>query len=213
MMGAAARLQDTINRGLGQAALRVGQECDVFRPEGPESPLDPERRLVRLACAFSAGMPGFKRQPMPGVPHWYAVLDAAYVQVGDYLCGPQGSFFVASLAPLAPPLVVRCERVLDLMRAEEAVVDGIEGYGGETRCTLRTVLRGWPASVLAVSLTSRGILPMDGQGTMWRVMLPVLPAEPRAADLLVGEDGTRLVVASAEGTAEGWRLIARQAEV
>lgn len=209
----AERLQDAINRGLGQAALRIGQECDVFRPEGAELPLDPERRLVRLSCAFSAGMPGFKRQPMPGRPYWYALLDAAYVQVGDYLCGPQGTFFVASVAALAPPLVVRCERVVDVVRAEETAAGGLEGYGGETRCTQQTVLRGWPASVLATSLASRGMLPADGQGGTWRVTLPVLPVEPRPADLLVADDGTRFVVATAEGTAEGWRLLARQAEV
>ncbi len=185
----------------------------MFRPDGVELPLDPERRLVRLACAFSAGMPGFKRQPMPGSPYWYAVLDAAYVQVGDYLCGPQGTFFVASLAPLAPPLVVRCERVVSLVRAEETAVAGLEGYGGETRWTQQVLLREWPASVLAMSAASRGLLPADGPGGMWRVTLPVLPVAPRPADLLVGEDGTRLVVGTAEGTAEGWRLLARQAEV
>lgn len=212
MMGA-ERLQDAVNRGLGQAALHVGQECDVFRPEGAELPLDPERRLVRLACAFSAGAPGFKRQPMPGKPHWYALLDAAYVQVGDYISGPQGTFFVAALAAIAPPLVVRCDRVLDLVRAEDGPVGGIEGYGGETRCNLRPILGGWPASVLTVSSASRGALPADGPGVLWRVLLPVLPVEPRSADLLIGEDGTRLVVGAAEGTAEGWRLLARQAEV
>ena len=211
-MTGAERIADTINRGMGQAALRVGEEYDVFRPEGAELPLDPERRLVRLACAFSAGAPGFKRGPMPGKPHWYAVLDAAYVQVGDYLRGRPGIFFVASLGTLAPPLVVRCGRVLDLVRAEEAPVAGLEGYGGETRWTLRTLLRGWPASVLADSAAPRGALPADGAGTTWRVLLPLLPEAPRAADLLVAEDGTRLVIASAESTAEGWRLLARQAE-
>jgi hypothetical protein len=212
-MTGAERIADAISRGLGQAALRVGEECDVFRPEGAELPLDPERRLVRLACAFSAGAPGFKRAPMPGKPHWYAVLDTAYVQVGDYLRGRAGTYFMASLGALVPPLVVRCNRVLDLVRAEEAPVAGLEGYGGETRWTLRTLLRGWPASVLADASAPRGALPADGAGTAWRVLMPVLPEAPRAADLLVGEDGTRLVVSSAEGTAEGWRLLARQAEI
>jgi len=212
-MTRAERIADAVNRGLGQAALRVGEDYDVFRPDGAERPLDPERRLVRLACAFSAGLPWFKYPPTPGKPQRYAVLDGAYVQAGDYLCGTQGTFFVAAVGGFVPTLAVACNRVLDLVRAEEAPVEGLEGYGGETRCTLRTVLRGWPASVIADSAAPRGALPGDGAGASWRVLLPLLPEAPRAADLLVDDDGTRFVVGTAEGTPEGWRLIARQAEV
>ena len=211
-MTSAEQIADAISRGLGQAALQIGEDYDLFRPEGTELPLDPEWRILRLPCAFSAGLPGFKRQPMPGKPHWYGVFDAAYVQVGDYLRGRQGTFFVASVGGLVEPLVVRCDKSLDLVRAEEQPAGGLEEYGGETRWTLRTLLRGWPASVLAGGAAPRGELPADGAGVIWRVSLPVLPVAPQAADLLITEDGTRLVVATAEGTTEGWRLLARQAE-
>lgn len=212
-MSTQSRLQDIINRGLGRAALRIGAAHDVFRPDGPELPLDPKRRMIELSCALSAGAPNFLRQPMPGRPYWYAVMDSAYVQVGDYLRGPSGIFYVASLAALAPPLVIRCDRVFDVLRAEEAAVGGLEEYGGETRRTLRTVLRRWPASVLAGAPAARGQLPSESRGATWRVLLPLLPAAVRAADLLVDEAGIRLVVVSAEATAEGWRLLAQQAEV
>lgn len=211
-MTATDQIADAISRGLGQAALQIGEDCDLFRPEGTELPLDPQWRILRLPCAFSAGTPGFKRQPMPGRPYWYGVFDVAYVQVGDYLRGPQGTFFVASVGGLVQPLVVRCDTSLDLLRAEERAAGGLEEYGGETRWTLRTLLRGWPASVLAGSTAPRGELPADGPGATWRVSLPVLPVAPRMADLLIVEDGTRLVVATAERSAEGWRLLARQAE-
>ena len=207
------RLQDLINRGLGQAALRTGALYDVFRPEGPALPLDPARRMIQLSCTLSAGAPNFLRQPMPGRPHWYAVMDAAYVQVGDYLSGPLGVFFVASLAALAPPMVMRCDRVLDVLRAEEVPASGLEEYGGETRYTLQPVLRGWPASVLAGAPSARGELPAEGRGATWHVLLPVLPIPLRAADLLVDAAGVRFVVVSAESSAEGWRLLAQQAEV
>ena len=205
-----------MSRGLGQAALAIGSWYDLYRPAGVDRPLGEERRVMRLLCAVSAGGPGFKRQAVPGKAEWYGVFDTAYARVGDYLVGAEGRFFVAAMAAMAalvPPLLVRCDRVVDVKRPDTGVATGLLGYGGEGRGTLAPVLRGWPASVLAGRVSGVGGLPGDGRGAMWTVWLPVLPTHLRAGDLMEDEGGVRFVVAAAEVSGLGWRVMARQAGV
>lgn len=107
------RLADRLAYGAGCAARRVGFLHDAYRPDGPAAPVDLARRFLRLCVAFvlpggSVGAPsGF------GAPFRQAWADWSYLQVGDYLAGPEGIVFVAAIEPPKPMLVVMTNGVVN----------------------------------------------------------------------------------------------------
>ena len=57
-----------------------------------------------------------------------------------------------------------------------------------------------------------GELPGDAGTPFWTILLPPTPVDLLAADVLRDDTGLTYAIASAELTALGWRLIAKQAE-
>ena len=200
-------LADRFARGMGAGARAVGTWHDLYRPVGFEGPLRLERRVMRLPAAFDGGDPGYRR------PRHYdravrGLFDAAYVQVGDYLAGPRGVLFVASLPVLARPLCVVTNETVDLLRPAGAVWPGLNEYGGSEPAT--PLITGWPAQVLASGGGRPGELPGDGGLSGFVVVLPAsVPVVLRGSDVVVDGSGRRLVVVSAEATEMGWVLICR----
>ena len=142
-----------------------------------------------------------------------AVLDGAYVRVGDVLVGSDGLvWIVASCEVFLPVLCVRAARLVGVSRGGGAGSVGVGGYGGAVGST--PLLDGWPASMVAAGggLDQAGI-PTDVAPGAWSVLLPLLPptAVPRAGDVLGDDLGRSGVVTVAEPTASGWHLTVRQA--
>ncbi len=208
---------DLIRQGLGQAGRGVGDWCDLYRPRGAEAPLVSANRVLRLPAAFVS-----TRDPTAPVPYgdalWLGIFDAGYARAGDYLAGGEGVFFVASTPRLGPVLCVRTNRTLTLARPAGPGVAGLARYGGVQAAQLLPLMTGWPASVLGSRRDGgRGALPGDAPGLPggaggWEMLLPqAVGVVLRPGDLATDDLGRTAVLSSAELTALGWRLFARQA--
>ncbi len=212
-----AQLQDRLARGLGQAARRIGEPYDVFRPKGPVAPLSPGNRLVNLPVGFHGEDKDWQRSARYGQPLWYAVHDTSYTRPGDYLAGPAGTFFIAAQPALLPAVCVLTNRILTLRRPDGATRLGANGYGGVEARDEEILLGGWPASVLTEVRGQRsgGALPGEAGPSNWSVLLPALPAaasvDLRPDDLVTDGSGLTAVVSAAERSELGWRLLIIQA--
>ncbi len=208
------RLADRLAYGAGCAARRVGFLHDAYRAAGPCEPLELENRFLRLCVAFVlpggavSGPSGF------GVPFRQAWADWSYLQVGDYLAGPEGVVFVASIEPPKPMLVVMTNATLALARPGALGQAGLNGYGAVGPGTDMPVLSGFPASLLAGGTgdRTRNGLPDDTKVPGFTALLPVLEGvTPQVADILINERNERYTVTSVEEMAGVWRLSAVQA--
>ena len=199
-------LQDRINRGMGVAARRIGSPYTVYRPAGPVNPILSRNFVISLSAAFSAGDDNFRKADSVGRSQWLGVFDAAYTLPGDYLVGRAGVFFIASQVPLLPVQCVKTNRVVTVTRPAPPAPGG---YSGLISGAHELVLRGWPASVLALTTRVSGNLPETRFGS-WNLLLPLLPVSPQAADVVSDDTGRNFVVGSAEQSGLGWRLTLRE---
>jgi hypothetical protein len=204
-------LKDRIARGLGAAARHIGAPYDAFRPTSAYNPLAPGNRYLRLPAAFSAEEASFKRPSGYGHATWFGLFDSAYTQPGDYLSGPAGTFFIAAQQALLPNLCVLTNRVLTLSRPAAPSVPGINAYGGVLLANATALLTEWPASIITAGSGSPGDLPSDANIPSWTVLLPDTPVLLRAADLIQDDLGRTYVIGTAEYSALGWRILAKQA--
>jgi hypothetical protein len=215
----AARLNDRVARGLGQAALHIGDAYDAFRPSGPLIPLARTNFVVQLAVAFHGEDRDWHRSARYGQPLWFAICDNAYTSPGDYLVGPLGTFFVAAQPPMLPTVCVQTNRLLRVTRAGGARAPGINAYGGVQQGEQDLLLDAWPASVLAAGGGSGHGGPLPGQPgpPSMTVLLPALRGkqalELRQGDMITDEAGSVSVVSSVELSPLGWRLNAVEAVV
>jgi hypothetical protein len=210
----AASLQDRISRGLGTAARRIGARTDAYRPRDMSDPLARANRYLRLPAAFTGPDGKFAKPNSYGDALWFGVFDAAYTRPGDYLVQDSGTWFIAAQQPLLPVLCVQTNRTVSFMRPAAPGGVGVNSYGGVALSTATSLLTGWPASVLTASAGSRPTanLPSDALAGTWTVLLPpVAGVVLRPADLMTDDLGRTGIVASAEISDLGWRLIVKQA--
>lgn len=206
-----AILQDHIDRGRGAAARHIGAAYDAYRPVGTENPLAAANRYLRLPAAFTPEDGSFRHAVGYGRAAWLGLFDSAYTQSGDYLSGSAGTFFIAAQQSLLPVLCVLTTRTLSLSRPAAPTQPGMNGYGGVTLATVTPLLTNWPASVLTAGSGSPGSLPGDANLPSWTVLLPPTPVTLLAADLIQDDLGRTYVIGTAECTALGWRILAKQA--
>jgi hypothetical protein len=209
------RLADRLAYGAGCAARRVGFLHDAYRPNGPQMPIDLANRFLRLAVAFvlpggSVGAPsGF------GVPFRQAWADWSYLQIGDYLTGPEGTVFVAAIEPPKPMLVVMTNATVCLWRPAAPILPGVNPYGAVLPGTETALITGFPASLLVgggtVDRTHVG-LPDDTKVPGFVALLPAVNCvQPLVADILTDAGGARFVVNAVEMVSGVWRLSMNQA--
>ncbi len=208
------RLADRLAYGAGCAARRVGFLHDAFRPDGPDAPLDLAKRYLRLCVAFV--LPGGSVAAPSGfaVPFRQAWADWTYLQPGDYLTGPEGTVFVASIEPPKPMLVVMTNTVVRLVRPGAPMLAGLNQYGAVTAGTEAVLLSGFPASLLLGGVGDRTKvgLPDDTKIPGFTVLLPVVEdVRPRVADIVISERGDRFVVNAVEQVGAVWRMALLQA--
>jgi hypothetical protein len=188
-------LQNLISKGLGVAARRLGSPFVVYRPRGVADPLQSRNKVISLSAAFNAE----------------GVFDSCYTKPGDYLSGldvlgnPE-IFFISAERPLLPVQCVRTNRVVCVLRPPSPPSGG---YGGFVLETAAPVIEAWPASLLAQGARVSGALPETRFGN-WTLLLPTLPAEILVGDVVRDDLGRSFLVASAEFSELGWRMIVRQ---
>lgn len=206
-------LQDSIYRGLGAAARVLGGWAYAYRPSAPAKPLDPSNRYLRLQASFAPQDYGFGKPGSYGRPLWYGIFDAAYVQVGDYVCQDQDVWFVAGRQRLVPVLCVKANRTVDFARAAAPGRPGLNDYGGVQVSTMTKLLQEWPVSVLNAGAygLDEAHLPADVRPATWEVLLPACPGVAlRTGDLMTDDLGRAAIISSAEMSELGWRLAVRQ---
>lgn len=208
------RLADRLSYGAGCAARRLGFLHDAYRPDGPAEPVELSRRFMRLAVSFVTPGGGVSTPSGFGVPYRQAWADWSYLQVGDYLAGPQGCVFVAAIEPPRPMLVVMTNGILELSRPATAILPGANPYGGPMPATQIKLLTGFPASLLVSGMgdRTRAGLPDDTRVPGFVALLPAVPCvQPHVADIITNERGERYVVTAIELFCGVWRLSLVQA--
>jgi len=199
-------LQNLIAKGMGVAARKLGRPFNVYRPDGPQQPLAPQNRVIKLFAAFQAEG-GTGRAPDYGEALWQGTFDAAYTRVGDYLVGETETYFVAAQKPALPVQCVLTNHVATVVRATPAAQGGYSGFFATSGMP---VIVGWPCSLLENGGRSTGAGPHETRFGNWLMLLPTLPVAIEVADVVSDECGGTYVVNTAEHSTLGWRLIVRQ---
>jgi hypothetical protein len=207
-------LQARVNYGLGIAASVVGRPVTQYRPQNILSPLDNSAVVSVFMAAFDSEAELQLSRPIGvGKSAFYLLANASNLGVGDYLIGTMGTFFIASLEDLRPPLVIRTNASLSLVRPVTGASAGLNPPGGDSLATETTIFADWPASVAIGGRTDPGEVALAGDLRMggWQVLLPAISGvEIRGSDILVDQQSLRRVVIAAELSAMGWRVETEQ---
>ena len=199
-------LQDKLARALGVAARKLGVPTTVYRPMGLSQPIGEHRRVIQILAAFE---PQARSANSKGLisPVWQGTFDTLYTQPGDYLVNSSQTFFIGSQTPA---LGVQCILTNRVVSSHRPVFSPQGGYSGVSGADSQALLSGWPASF--VNLSASQSAPLAGGRSLgtWIVLLPVVPAVPRAADIITDDLGSTYTVETAEQAVLGWRLIVRQ---
>ncbi len=211
----AATIAAKVSYGLGKAASVIGRPYSLYRPtSGVVAALDPSMLVGSVPAAVDTCSQFEFRQPVkPGQFLFYLLADVTTMLVGDYLVGPEGTFFLATRDDIDRPLLVRCNRVLTLSRPSGSP-PGPGYYGGDVTATETPLLNAWPAAVITKTRGEGGDtnLPGDTREPWMEVMLPAsVPLQICFADVALDEQASqcRYVFSSTEQTALGWRCLAR----
>src|ERR1700760_550090 len=132
------RLQEILWRGYARSAMILGDCYAFYRPSDGDTPTawgsanGLANQILSQSVSLNAEDMKYSKPNKYGKPTWYAVMDGSDLQPGDYLIGPQGTFFIAALQPLLPILVVECNRVVSISRVTAQATVGAGEYGGMT---------------------------------------------------------------------------------
>jgi hypothetical protein len=207
-------LQPLYDLGYSQSALVLGTPYQQYRAAGVNNPTTGPALATPLAWVTTdPGLQGAK--PMPyGKPFWYAAIERGGLQLGDYLIGQCGTFFVNSLIYPAPVGLVQCNHTVSLARAVEPLQPGSTGvYSGSEVNIAVPYAEGWPVSLQIngsrMSATSMG-LPSDAKLGILLMYAPVTITPPRFNDVVQDENGVRYTVSNVELTPLGYRITVEQ---
>lgn len=160
------------------------------------------------------------------------VLQTSYqipvsAQVGDYLVPwavnnpPSGNliqddsiYFLAAQQYLLPPLGVKCNRTIKIIRPTFGLDSpGFLGYSEYLPATSLLIADGMPASVLEMGKGQSAVtkLPTDTNEPNWIILIPNLGGSIiRIDDIVIDDENQNYVVSDNELTELGWRIIAQQ---
>ncbi len=207
-------LQAKYNSAMGRAASVIGEAVRQYRPANPMAPLDGSGYTNSFNAAFDADPAlSFNKPAVVGRYLFYLLADATTLAVGDYIAAPQSTYFVGSMEDLRPPVVLRTNAVLSLVRPEESVRAGLAPPGGDSLSSEVTLFAGWPSAMLIAGGGGHGDVDLPGDAGMgsWQILLPALfGIAIRGSDILVDQTGLRHVVTAAELSPMGWRIDAQQ---
>ena len=209
-------IEGFVQFGYAQAAIPLGQPSSLYRPTNPAAPLG--TLLATLPAAFSVADLKFTRPEIPNKPFYSGVWPLAQTQPGDYIVGPQGTFFIASQNTYANPYAIRCNRVLSVFQPSAEPVDGLQGgvetYGGQAIDTRVSIAAGWPAAIVPGTKgeAAPDKLPMDTRLPWWLIYLPPSFTQTISTTFEMEDDlGVNYVVSSPLQSGTGWIITAQQA--
>lgn len=208
------KLQAKIYIGYGKAAKRIGFDYQQFRATSASNPLS-STALQTLPASFTTNF-SYSAPNKYGQATWLGLFDARTFEVGDFLVGRQGTFFVAAMQDTLPIYCVQTNRVVSVLRDHQDQSVGLGAYSGGTRATEVALMQDWPASILQGTKgeTNDAKLPLDVKTPWWLILMPAYPGIIlRTSDVIRCELGRKYVISSAELTDMGWRITAMQAQV
>lgn len=215
-------LQAKVYAGYAKAAERLGYAYAVYRPSGPDSPMDPGNVIVpALNATFTSASTqdfNFNRSNDREVPDYHCMADMTGLAAGDIFVNDDwGIYFLIALDPLLPPRAIRSTQLVSVTRPAAQAGFGAQPYGGSVPATEVPVMSGgWPAAVLTVKARGEGSevnLPGDVRTPGYTIYMPYLPGTLiRSSDIITDELGRRFIISSAELTDQGWNMVTRQAE-
>lgn len=213
----AATINAKIYAGRGKAALRLGYDCNLFRPTTAANPFSNGIRTT-LKAAFNAGDNSYRSPNLYGDAVWYGDFDARVTLPGDYLVRILDGqiYYVGQMQSLLPIICIDCTRSLRITRQAAATQFGDIGYSAMQPSgnvdVLGTPATLWPASILIGPRSQVSIgLPADVKQAGWRILLPLsVPITIRQDDIMTDDLGRRYAVEVAELTDLGWRINANE---
>lgn len=206
-----------IYKGRGNAALRIGTPCQVFRPATTANPFT--NQIAQLNVAFNAADPNYTKPNLYGKAIWFADMDGRQTLPGDYLVRSTDNnfWFIAAQQSLLPIVVIECNRSIRVLRQAPVTAVGNVPYGGIVAPTniLGSPDSLWPASILQGGKPLPAVgLPSDVKDAGWKILLPAsAPVTIKTADLIEDDTGRGFAVGSAELTDLGWRLEVNETHV
>ncbi|MFV3017299.1 hypothetical protein ACM9HO_16660, partial [Pseudomonas sp. KHB2.9] len=108
------KLQAKIYIGYGKAAKRIGFDYQQFRATSASNPLS-STALQTLPASFTTNF-SYSAPNKYGQATWLGLFDARLFEVGDFLVGRQGAFFVAAMQDTLPIYCVQTNRVVSVLR-------------------------------------------------------------------------------------------------
>jgi hypothetical protein len=208
------RIQALVYKGYAISAGKIGLPYAQYRPVSAD--LTNWSPIATLLASFNAEDMKYSKPNKYAKPTWYVLIDGSQTQVGDYLIGPGGTFFIAAQQAILPILAVGCNRVLSFARPQaQAQVGAVTNYEGNTTALQTPLAAGWPASVLQGTKGEKNEvnLPGDVRNPWWAILLPAIPGVTlRTTDLIEDDLGRRYILSSVELTDLGYRCTAQQAQ-
>ena len=204
-------LQTIIYKGYAKAAKIIGISYNLYRPLSAMSPLG---NLVGTINAALDSSPSYKfTTPNEyGDPSWFALLDDATAQTGDYISNTSGTYFIAGKQFLLPVIVIDCNRTVKISRQVAEAGVGAVAYGGSVALKSVDILGGvgnfWPASILQGGRQQKNSgLPSSTQQAGWGILLPPsVPIFLEYGDIVTDDMGRIYVIESSELTDLGYRI-------
>jgi hypothetical protein len=201
-------LQPLISLGYGLAAKFLGLPYLHYQPRSAGPVIANINALDTLYLAFDHDKNYSFEAPLDYKQNTYfALIDGTTLSIGDYLDDRQGDkFFVADMEPLKAVMLVKCNRMIDVLRPATN-----NGYGGETADL--SVLTQWPASILTIDGIGGPNLDVDVGTIVDKGVTIYLPNYPSASifeyDIVIDEFDRRYTVSQIEITQLGYRIAAR----
>jgi len=199
-------LRDKVAKGMGLAARKLGIPVIVYRPTGPDGPLTPANRVIKLFAQFEGADASGTQAGQAGAM-WHGFFDTAYTQPGDYLVGVDYTYFVGTQEPLLPARCILTNRLVTVVRPTFV---GQAGYSGLYSSDEENVVVSWPASILASGSHAGDARPNTSNFGDWSISLPISSAQLRPADVISDDLGATYVVGGVEKDRLGWRVLVRQ---
>lgn len=205
-------LQNRIYAGYGKAALRVGQDYSVYRPQSALlDAISPVNLIETIKASFNAQDMAYTKPNKFGQSLWYGIFDGRLVQVGDYLVGAGGTYFVAGMQETLPILVVQANCIVSIAFSTLGTGTGGIGYDGVNGASMTRVLTNRPASILQGGGGQRVDLPSDVKNPQWNIIIPHIAGLYIDTGYVMTDDlGRDYAVQSAELTDLGWRINASE---
>jgi hypothetical protein len=202
-----AQIHAKIYAGRGKAALRLGLDYRVMRPNQAINPLS--NQVATLKAAFNAGDNTYKAANLPGDAIWYGDFDGRQTLPGDYLVRVSDgqTYYIAAQQQLLPIICIDCNRTVRISRAAPqgaAGTVGAVGYSGICDAPAES------SDVIGINPASIG-LPADVKNSGWRILLPPsVPVVLHSGDIVTDDLGKRYAIEGAELTDIGWRINAQE---